>query len=245
MKNEEKWRPTKFVEFKNRLRASRDTREVSIGSRLVADLVADFYQEKVPQFVKGSLLDLGCGKAPLYGLYKRHATSVTCVDWQNSLHGADYLDHTMDLNQPLRLEDSSFDTVILSDVLEHIVNPALLVSEISRVLRPSGTLIMNVPFFYWLHEVPHDYYRYTEYALRRFMQQADLTVIHLKPTGGAIEILGDVSSKLIAKAPVVGGTTANILQRACYLFSRTRLGGRVSAKTMTTFPLGYGLIAKK
>jgi len=40
MKNQDKWRPTKFVHKNGKLRASRDRREVGVGSRLVADLVA-------------------------------------------------------------------------------------------------------------------------------------------------------------------------------------------------------------
>ena len=45
----------------------------------------------------GYLLDLGCGKVPLYLIYKSHITDSICVDWGNSLHGNDYIDSECDL----------------------------------------------------------------------------------------------------------------------------------------------------
>ncbi|MEA2064493.1 MAG: class I SAM-dependent methyltransferase, partial [Gemmatimonadota bacterium] len=45
----------------------------------------------------------------------------------------------------LELEDESFDTVLLLEVLEHSEHPRGLVEELHRVLKPSGTLIISVP----------------------------------------------------------------------------------------------------
>jgi len=161
MKNENKWEPTKYIYRKGKLIASRDKGEVSVSSRLVADISAAIYDEKIPQYVNGSLLDLGCGNAPFYQVYKKYSTQVTCADWFNSMHTNDFIDVECDLSKPLPFESNEFDTVILSDVLEHIFNPENLWEEIFRILAPQGRLILNVPFYYWIHEEPHDYYRYT------------------------------------------------------------------------------------
>lgn len=42
---------------------------------------------------------------------------------------------------------------------------------------------MNVPFYHWLHETPHGYYRYTEFALRRFMDRCGTQLIQLEASG--------------------------------------------------------------
>ncbi|MBW6482221.1 MAG: class I SAM-dependent methyltransferase [Vicingaceae bacterium] len=57
-----------------------------------------------------------------------------------------------DINQPLPIENEIFDTVILSDVLKHIRKPEELIAEIHRIMKPNGKFMLNVPFFYWLHE---------------------------------------------------------------------------------------------
>jgi SAM-dependent methyltransferase len=108
------------------------------------------------------LLDLGCGKVPFYARYREYVSETVCVDWSNSLHGNGHVDAECDLTQELPFADASFDTILLSDVLEHIPAPERLWREMARLLKPGGELLSSVPFFYWLHEEPYDYYRYTK-----------------------------------------------------------------------------------
>ena len=78
MKNRDKWRESKFVyNKKGKLIASRNQNEVSVSSRLGADLVANFYDYNLKKYAKGHLLDLGCGKVPFYNAYKHYAVSYT------------------------------------------------------------------------------------------------------------------------------------------------------------------------
>jgi SAM-dependent methyltransferase len=245
LKNRGGWKPSKFVYKDGRLQGSRDPKEVSISSRLNADVTARWYDHYLPIYAKGKLLDLGCGKVPLFEAYSKRVSDITCVDWSASLHRNEFIDVECDLSNPLPFPDGSFDTIILSDVLEHIADPMQLCIEMARVLARNGALIMNVPFMYWLHEQPHDYYRYTEFALRRFATSAGLTPIELKATGGVPEILTDIMAKSVVRLPVLGGAIATALQSMTLWFTRTKLGQSVSAKTGTRFPLGYFMVAVK
>jgi SAM-dependent methyltransferase len=245
LRNRDRWRPSKFVYQNRGFKASRDTKQVLVGSRLNADIIAYHYQRCIQQFARGKLLDLGCGNVPLFGIYRDHISENTCVDWGASSHQNEYLDFECDLNQPLPFANDEFDTIILSDVLEHIAEPMLLWREMARVLKGNGTLIMNVPFFYWLHEQPHDYYRYTEFALRRFVESVNLTLLDLKATGGVPEILADILSKTVSRAPVVGRTSAAFIQWMTRVLISTRAGRKLSDRTASRFPLGYFLVAEK
>lgn len=245
MQSKDTWKPGKYVYRKNRLIASRDTKEVSTGSRLITDLIAGFYDRNLRKYAKGRLLDLGCGKVPLHHAYRDYVTDSTCVDWGNSLHKNRHLDHECDLTQPLPFADGEYDTVILSDVLEHIPEPELLMNEISRVLSPDGVLLLNVPFYYWIHEEPHDFYRYTSFALRRLAESSGLEVIDLTPIGGAPEIMTDVYAKNISRIPVIGKPLAVTAQWFTTLFIRTGIGAKVSRATAGKFPLGYFMVAKR
>lgn len=79
MKNANAWRPSKYVYRYGRLVASRDRAEVNVGSRLVTDLIARAYAAELPKHARGRLLDLGCGKVPLYLAYKSLVSDNTCV----------------------------------------------------------------------------------------------------------------------------------------------------------------------
>lgn len=245
MRDRESWMPSKFVRRRGRLMASRDIRQVSCCSRLMVDLVAAWYDEVLPRYARGHLLDLGCGNVPLYDAYRDHCDQVTCVDWGSSPHACRHLDQTADLTGVLPLAGSTYDTVLLSDVLEHIPTPESTCAEIARVLKPGGTLIMNVPFFYWLHEQPYDFYRYTEYALSRLMRTSSLHVVQLDQLGGAADIMADVFAKLITHLPLLGTPLAIGAQGFMELFGRTRFGTKVRERTSSTLPFAYGMVAIK
>lgn len=245
MKNAEAWTPSKFVLRRGELRASRDPKEVGIASRVMADLIGAFYQRALKQHCRGRLLDLGCGKVPLYLAYRELVSENVCVDWAQSMHKNAFLDVECDLSQALPFEDAAFDTIILSDVLEHIATPEKLWQEMTRILRPGGKILMNSPFFYSLHETPHDYYRYTEFALRRFCELNNLTVVEISALGGAPEILADVMAKNLMRAAAPGRAAASFLQRLCWAVGRTRLGAKISRSSADGFPFAYAMIAQK
>jgi SAM-dependent methyltransferase len=245
MRNKEIWKPTKFIYKNKRLIASRNTKDVNISSVLMVDLIAEFYDSQIKIYAQGRLLDLGCGKVPLYEVYKDYVSENVCIDWGQTLHKNPYLDFESDLNKPLPFNDNEFDTIILSDVLEHLRNPELLWSEMYRVLKGGGRLIMNVPFYYWLHEEPYDYFRYTKYALKAMAEDVGFSIVLLKSIGGVPEILADLTAKNVIKIPVIGSTIAMFIQFLIKNFVRTKIGKKVSTNTGKKFPLGYCMIVEK
>lgn len=245
MRNRQEWRPSKYVFHGGRLTASRDPAEVAVSSRLMADLVAAHYDRYLKEHARGRLLDLGCGKVPLLHAYAELVEEVTCVDWGSRPHENDHVDIQCDLTEPLPFADERFDTIILSDVLEHIPRPESLWSEMARVLSKGGKLLMNVPFIYWIHEEPHDYYRYTEFALKRFTDLSGLSLVVIRPMGGAASVLADITSKSLARLPYVGKSIARFVQWGAQVLITTRTGAELSRAKSTPFPCGYFLIAEK
>lgn len=241
MKNPSRWKPTKFESHRGRLRGSRDSHELGVGSRLMSDLVAARYQAHLAGNARGRLLDLGCGAVPLYAAYAPFVSEVTCVDWAPGEH----IDMYCDLSVPLPFGADSFDTIILSDVLEHVPEPALLWREMTRLLAPGGQIIMNVPFYYSVHGHPHDYYRYTNFALARFAQLNALQIVHLAAFGGIVEVMADLVAKSLSKLPVFGPPLAMAVQFVVGGFGRTRLGERIVQASSRHFPIGYFMIARR
>jgi len=53
----------------------------------------------------------------------------------------------------------------LLDVLEHLPDPDACIAELHRSLKPGGTLVLQVPFMYPVHDAPLDFHRWTRDAL--------------------------------------------------------------------------------
>jgi len=240
MQNEDKWVPTKFVEKNGAWSSSRS--HVSPASWFFADLIAAAYSHAIGRHARGRLIDVGCGSAPLYAMYKGRSSSITCIDWQGSLHNISFCDQYVDLNKAWDgVQSNAFDTVIATDVLEHLHSPENFFSEVARICAPGGKLILGVPFLYCIHEAPHDHLRHTEYSLRRYCELNSLEVIELSATGGTPEVILDLTFKTLG--------SRRTISKALYFLARGLLRcppiPRLSRKTRQAFPLSYVLVAAK
>lgn len=245
MKNQDRWEPTKYEYYEGHLRAGRGPRGPQPASRLVTDLLAQAFEIAIPRYAKGRLLDLGCGSVPLYEAYRSHVTSIACVDWANSAHANSYLDLEWDLGTPLPFTDQSFDTIVLSDVLEHLSDPWLFWREANRLLAPGGHVILSVPFLYWLHEEPHDFFRYTRHALRRMAETNNFSVEQLDSLGDALAVATDTTAKLVAQMPTQGWRLALCVQQMSSILRRSRRVHALIQQTRENFPLAYVLVARR
>lgn len=149
---------------------------------LIKKAVNDKLRARLPD-LSGLVIDLGCGIRPFEQDILQYATEYIGVDWANTLHGL-HADIIADLNKPLPLKSGSADHIITLEVMEHLYEPRIMLSEAFRVLRSGGELTLSVPFQWWVHESPWDFYRYTNFGLKYLLEKtgfADVTVI---PTTG-------------------------------------------------------------
>jgi SAM-dependent methyltransferase len=182
---------------------------------------------------------------PLYGSYRRLVSSVTCVDWAHSPHARRHVDVEADLGAARPFADASFDTLILSDVLEHVAQPERLRREMARLLAPGGHAFVNVPFLYGIHEAPHDYYRYTEFALRRFAERAGLATRVLVAIGGSLHVFADLLAKHLARLPALGTPLAIGVQALVTALDGVAFGRRIAERSAAHFPLGYFMVVER
>lgn len=229
---------------KGKLRGNRAPGKVTPSSLLMTDLSAFYYQKNIPIHTKGKLVDLGCGFVPLYQTYKPYVDECVCVDWPNSWHRNTFLDIEANLNEPLPLKDSDFDTIILSEVLEHIAEPEILWKEMARILKPGGKILIGVPFLYKIHESPHDYYRYTEFSLRNFSKKNSLEIISLEGIGGIPAVLGDILAKQIIRIPLMGKWLSKAIQAISFWFINGP-GKNLSKKSSVHYPISYFMVVQK
>lgn len=87
-----------------------------------------------------------------------------------------------DANIKLPFNNEFADLIICTEVLEHLHSPGVALSEMFRVLKPGGKIVITVPFVWPEHEVPVDFYRYTQWGLLNLMQTAGFERIKIKNT---------------------------------------------------------------
>ena len=145
--------------------------------------IGDKFLTQLSEHFRGTLYDLGCGEQSHREFFLCHAKNYVGVDWYG---GGEALkpDIEADLNQPLDIPDCAADTVVSLSVLEHLCEPQCMLNEAFRILKPGGKIILQVPWQWWIHEAPHDYFRYTPYGLRHLFKKAGFTDIQVMPQCG-------------------------------------------------------------
>ena len=103
--------------------------------------------------------------------------------------------------------ESSVDLVLSTQVLEHVVDPALYVSECYRLLRPGGSLALTTHGIMYYHPDPEDYWRWTSAGLTKLVEDAGLEVAEIRGVMG----LGAAALQLLQWATL--GHLPRVLQR--------------------------------
>ena len=91
-----------------------------------------------------------------------------------------------DLSAGLPFCDAVFDGAICTEVLEHVLDDRATLSEISRVLKPGGRLVVTVPFMFRYHPDPADFRRYTPAGLRISLEREGFDIDELAGLGGRL-----------------------------------------------------------
>lgn len=133
--------------------------------------------------IRGTVYDLGCGEMPYRGWVLQFAERYVGVDWSHTLHELK-ADVVADLNAELPISDCVADTVISFSVLEHLREPDTMLKEAQRLLRPRGSIVLQVPFMWWVHEAPHDYFRFTRHGLEHLFRKAGFINVEVKANTG-------------------------------------------------------------
>jgi SAM-dependent methyltransferase len=140
----------------------------------------------VQKYISGRTLDFGAGLAKYREIIKQKATEYITLD----IVPGDNIDVVGDvLNSPFDKE--AFDTVISTQVIEHVRKPWIMVQEIHRILRKGGICILTAPFLIPYHADPHDYFRYTAEGVKSLFEDAGFKTIECSSYGKPFTVLSE------------------------------------------------------
>jgi SAM-dependent methyltransferase len=119
------------------------------------------------------VLDAGAGEQPYRPLLKHVRYESADFEEVNK----DYAKSTYvcDL-KAIPTEGDKFDYIIFNQVMEHLPDPKLVLKEFYRVLKPGGKIIYTGPLFYEEHEIPYDFFRYTQFGLKELFSSTGFDI---------------------------------------------------------------------
>lgn len=190
-----------MLRLKEYLRASRTQLESDLGidpkRQYFSPAYYSQYRVTLPllqRAVRGRLIDLGCGAMPYRQFLESLVTQYDSLEFFPSSAAVTYVG---DIQNMTMIADSAYDTAICLEVLEHVPHPLRALDEICRILKPGGVFIVSVPHLSRLHMEPNDFFRFTQYGLRRILEDGGFDVSTLKIRGGLFSFIGNQVSTLL------------------------------------------------
>jgi SAM-dependent methyltransferase len=162
--------------------------------------------------IKGMTLDIGCGSKP----YEKLFLSEKYIGMDIRTSGHDHANSFVDVfydGAEIPFGNDYFDSIVCFEVLEHVFNPDVFLSEACRVLKSGGIAVFTVPFMWDEHEQPYDFARYSSFGLSHIFRKAGFTIVSGKKYVTNLRIL-----PLLANAYVYKIFRKLIRHKISYLF---------------------------
>lgn len=183
---------------------------------------------------RGRLLDIGCGNKPYEKMFNGRITEyVGCDIVQSSENRVDVICEATNIPLP----ENTFDTVLCTQVIEHVADHRQLLRETFRLLKSGGILILTGPMYWPLHEEPHDFFRFTEHGFRYLLQGIGFTVDRVQSNGGDWALLGQALIHTIQNTKLYKPRVVRLINR---FFARMD-----DRRKRYTNPMNYLIIARK
>lgn len=132
---------------------------------------------------RGVLLDVGCGVKPYEKIFAPFVEKYYGTEYSStSGFRGNRADVAGDAER-MPFADASVDTILCTEVLEHVKNPETVIEEFARILKSGGVIITTAPFFYPIHD-SYDFFRYTDTGLAAIMKRYNLEIEKVEPLSG-------------------------------------------------------------
>ncbi len=181
--------------------------------------------------LKGRLLDFGCGSKPYRSLFD--VDEYIGLDFEKTGH--DHSNEQIDVfydGKKIPFNDGHFESILCSEVAEHLFDLPSALAEMNRVLKKGGKLLLTCPFVWGEHEVPYDFARYTQFALKDILERNGFRIIEFSKHGNFVEAITQMR-------------VLYFLQWAEPILSKLSIPGRLFQKMIIFLMNGWGTVKSR
>ena len=182
-------------------------------------------------YFKGKVLDVGSGgfdrSSEFFGDVTEHIRMDISEEIKPDFIGSIY---------EIPFDGDTFDTVLCTQVFEHLAFPHKAAPELFRVLKRGGYTIITAPQWNELHEEPHDYFRYTNYGLASLFTEAGFEIVRVERLGGYYSSLAQMRIRHLIdryhlhRRPILGKVAGKLLYwYGSYMVAKDRRPGADNA----------------
>lgn len=151
--------------------------------------IGDAVERFAAGLASGALvLDAGAGECTYRDRFARQRYIGVDLGIGDAAWNYSTLDAVADLTA-IPFRSGVFDAVVNLVTLEHVREPGVVLTELCRVLKPGGRILLVVPHEWEEHQTPHDYFRYTRYGVRYLLESAGFSELVVEPVGGFFRLL--------------------------------------------------------
>jgi SAM-dependent methyltransferase len=138
------------------------------------------------KYLTGRLLDFGCGNKPYAELIDVKEYIGLEIEDDNHIQADKNIEAYYD-GKTIPFSDNYFDSILSSEVFEHVFNLEQILKELNRVLKPGGHMLITVPFVWEEHSIPNDFARYTSFGIRDLLVRSGFSIISAEKTTNYVE----------------------------------------------------------
>ena len=197
----------------------------------------------IQKFASGKLIDVGCGDTPFRDYISDRISDYDSLDLYPRRPDITY---KADIQDMAIIGDETYDSALCLEVLEHVPDPLKALTEIYRILKIGGVLILSVPHLSRLHDEPADYYRFTKYGLRHMLEHTGFRIVALEHRGGLLSFLGhQIATFWLAAFWRVPILKYFVWHLNAWLVTRFLFAVDQFVNPEGIFAMGYSVVAKK
>lgn len=172
--------------------------------------IHDFNQRRRDQWVQAKaatispgamVLDVGAGTCPYKEFFSHcHYFSQDFKKYQGIKLGGKTEYGDIDIESDITaipIQDKSFDVILCTEVLEHVIDPQGALREMIRILKPGGKLLLIAPLGSGVHQAPFHYYGgFTRYFYERVLPSLGMHIVEIIPNGGFFALLAQECARV-------------------------------------------------
>ena len=141
---------------------------------------------------KGNLLDIGAGTGDFLAYAKSKKWEVVGIEPSQKAKDLALKKGVLFVKSTEELSDNSFDVITMFHVLEHVEDLDKQLSELKRISKPNGIIIIAVPNFksydanyykeFWAaYDVPRHIWHFSKIAIQKLFSEKEIELIKTKP----------------------------------------------------------------